>query len=83
MNEPKKAPPENVALMAPIVADSGVVLKKLRKCGDWMTRVITPLSYPKRKLPVAANTARQTLKRSPIVVAVCRDVITRCQSWKM
>jgi len=33
-NDPKKAPPENVALMAPIVAEVVVVLKVLKKFGD-------------------------------------------------
>lgn len=69
MSDPNTAPPENVALMAPIVAEVFVVLKKCRKCGDWMTMVITPLSYPNKKLPVAAKTARKTLKRRPIVAA--------------
>jgi hypothetical protein len=46
MNEPNTAPPENVALIAPMVAEAAVVLKVLRKLGDWMTIVITPLSYP-------------------------------------
>jgi hypothetical protein len=41
-NDPKKAPPEKVALIAPIVAEVFVVLKVLKKLGDWMTRVITP-----------------------------------------
>jgi hypothetical protein len=31
-----------------------------------MTIVITPESYPNRKLPLAANTAKRTLNRRPI-----------------
>ena len=53
-------------MIAPMMFDSAFVLKNFRKLGDWMTIVITPESYPKRKLPLAANTARQTLKRRPI-----------------
>jgi hypothetical protein len=33
-NDPKKAPPEKVALIAPIVAEVFVVLKVLKKLGD-------------------------------------------------
>ena len=67
INEPKKAPPENVALTAPMMGDDFVVLKKSRKFFDCMTIVITPESYPKRKLPVPAKMARAKLKKSPIV----------------
>lgn len=67
INEPKKAPPENVALTAPIMGDDLVVWKKSRKFLDWMTMVMTPESYPKRKLPVPAKMARAKLKKSPIV----------------
>jgi len=42
--EPKKAPPEKVALIAPIIGDVFFVSKKSRKFGDWMTIVITPES---------------------------------------
>lgn len=59
--------PENVALMAPMIFDSAFVSKKCKKWGDWMTMVITPESYPNRKLPLAANTARRTLNRRPIL----------------
>ena len=44
INEPKKAPPENVALIAPIIGDVLSVWKNARKLGDWMTIVITPES---------------------------------------
>lgn len=44
MREPNTAPPENVALIAPMMFDSGLVSKKCRKCGDWMTMVMTPES---------------------------------------
>lgn len=67
INEPKKAPPEKVALTAPIIGDDFFVLKKSRKFWDWMTIVITPESYPKRKLPVPAKMARAKLKKSPMV----------------
>jgi hypothetical protein len=67
INEPKKAPPEKVAFTAPIIGDASSVRKKSRKFGDWMTMVITPESYPKRKLPVPANMARAKLKKRPIV----------------
>jgi hypothetical protein len=73
MSEPNTAPPEKVALMAPIVAEVVSVLKYSRKLGDLMTRVITPLSYPNRKLPVAANTARTTLKKRPILIETCQE----------
>jgi hypothetical protein len=60
------APPENVELIAPIVADAASVLKKVKKFGDCMTSDMTPESYPNRKLPVAAKTARHILKKRPI-----------------
>lgn len=44
INEPKKAPPEKVALIAPMIGDVFLVSKKSRKLGDWMTIVITPES---------------------------------------
>jgi hypothetical protein len=42
IKEPKKAPPEKVLLMAPMMDVLGLVSKKARKLGDWMTSVITP-----------------------------------------
>ena len=69
ISEPKNAPPENVALMAPIIGDVFFVPKKTRKLGDRMTIVITPESYPKRKLPVPAKMARAKLKKRPIAAA--------------
>lgn len=69
ISDPNTAPPEKVALIAPIVAEVFVVLKKSKKLGDWITMVMTPESYPKRKLPVAAKMARQTLKMRPILIA--------------
>lgn len=50
INEPNTAPPENVALIAPMIGDVLLVSKNERKLGDPMTIVITPESYPKRKL---------------------------------
>jgi hypothetical protein len=44
MSDPKTAPPENVALIAPIIGEVLSVRKKVRKLGDWMTMVITPES---------------------------------------
>jgi hypothetical protein len=38
------APPEKVELIAPMIAVSGLVPKKARKFGDWITSAITPLS---------------------------------------
>ena len=64
------APPENVELIAPMIDDSVVVLKYARKLGDAMTMDMTPESYPKRKLPVAAKTARATLNHTPILMIV-------------
>jgi hypothetical protein len=69
MNDPNTAPPENVALIAPMMLDLGSVLKKLRKWGDWMTTVMTPLSYPNKKLPLAAKIARPMLNQRPIFAA--------------
>jgi hypothetical protein len=69
MNDPNTAPPENVALIAPMMLDLGSVLKNLRKWGDWMTTVMTPLSYPNKKLPLAAKIARPMLNQRPIVAA--------------
>lgn len=37
-------PPEKVLLIAPIMEDVLVVLKKFKKCGDAITSVITPES---------------------------------------
>lgn len=37
-------PPEKVLLIAPIIEDVLVVLKKFKKCGDAITSVITPES---------------------------------------
>ena len=38
-----KPPPENVLLMAPIIVDALVVLKKFKKCGEAITSVMTPI----------------------------------------
>src|ERR1700719_2630083 len=72
---PNTAPPLNVELMAPMIGDVGIVLKKPRKLGDRMTSVITPASYPKRNDPVAAKIARAMLKSSPMMRGVCQDVL--------
>lgn len=61
-------PPENVLLIAPMMADVWVVLKKLRKFFDSMTSVMTPESYPKRNDPVAAKTAREMENSRPIAI---------------
>lgn len=55
--------------MAPMIGDVLSVSKKVRKLGDWMTMVMTPESYPKRKLPVPAKMARARLKKRPMVAA--------------
>jgi hypothetical protein len=44
MRDPNTAPPENVELIAPMVADASVVLKNVKKFGDWITRAMTPES---------------------------------------
>lgn len=67
---PKTAPPLNVELMAPMMAVSLLVLKNDRKLGDCITSVITPESYPNKKDPVAAKTARAMLKTTPMFADV-------------
>lgn len=52
-------PPEKVLLIAPIVAEVGVVLKYCKKFGEAITSVITPLSYPNIKEPAAASVATE------------------------
>lgn len=44
INDPNTAPPENVALIAPMIGDVVSVSKKARKLGDRMTMVMTPES---------------------------------------
>lgn len=53
--------------MAPIIADVWVVWKYDRKFGDSITSVITPLSYPNRNDPVAANMATKIVKGRPMI----------------
>lgn len=53
--------------MAPIMGDVWTVSKKARKFFDSITSVMTPLSYPKRNDPVAANAARPIVKPRPML----------------